>query len=103
MRQTTMQRWAARHPKRALALWSSMFVNLFVGGILFTIAGDALSCPLDGGTAMHCDDPSKAGDPVLSVLARIGLIMILLGVTSVIGAIAWYVVLLKREVDTGRR
>lgn len=103
MRQTAMQRWAARHPNRALALWSVTVGNLLVGTILFSVGGDAISCPRDGGSAVTCDDPSKAGDPVLSVVAWVGFTMVLVGAASIIGAIAWYIVRLKREVYAGRR
>ncbi|MER6210916.1 hypothetical protein [Streptomyces sp. NPDC001642] len=103
MRQTALQRWAAQNPKRALVLWSATAGNLIVGTLLSTIGGDAISCPLDGGSAVTCDDPSKAGDPVLTVVAWMGFTMLLLGVASIIGAIAWYIVRLKREVDAGKR
>ncbi|MDG5805579.1 hypothetical protein P9869_23520 [Streptomyces ossamyceticus] len=103
MRQTAMQRWAARHPKRALALWSATVGNLLVGTILFTVGSDAISCPLDGGSAVTCDDPSKAGDPVLSVVAWVGFTMLFIGAASIVGAITWYIVRLEREVDAGRR
>ncbi|WP_160160393.1 hypothetical protein [Streptomyces sp. 1-11] len=54
---------------------------------------------------MTCDDPSKAGDPALSVVAWVGFAMTFIGVASIIGAVAWYIVLVlvKREVDAGRR
>ncbi|GEK00076.1 hypothetical protein TNCT1_23520 [Streptomyces sp. 1-11] len=82
-----------------------MFVNLFVGIILFTVGSDAINCPLDGDSAVTCDDPSKAGDPALSVVAWVGFAMTFIGVASIIGAVAWYIVLVlvKREVDAGRR
>ena len=103
MRQTAMQRWAAQHPKRALALWSSTVGNLLVGSILFAVGSDAISCPLDGGPAVTCDDPSKAGDAVLSVVAWLGFTMMFIGAAAIVGAITWYIVRLKREVDAGRR
>jgi hypothetical protein len=98
-----MQRWAAQHPKRALALWSSTVGNLLVGTILFTVGGDAISCPLDGGSAVTCDDPSKAGDPVLSVVAWVGFTMTFIGAASIVGSLIWYIVRLKCEVDAGLR
>jgi hypothetical protein len=101
VRQTAIQRWAAQNPRRALALWASTAGNLLVGTILLTVGSDAIHCPLDGGSAVTCDDPYKAGDPVLSVVAWVGFTMLFVGVASIVGAIAWYFVQLRREVNGG--
>ncbi|MFF5302896.1 hypothetical protein ACFY5F_26330 [Streptomyces sp. NPDC013161] len=103
VRQTALQRWAAQHPKRALALWVSTGGNLLAGTILFSFAGEAISCPVDGGSAVGCDYPSRAGDPVLSVLAWVGFTMLLVGAATIIGGVVWYIVRLKREGDANKR
>ena len=103
MKETALQKWAGRNPGRALALWACTAGNLVVGVILISFAGDAINCPLDGSPAVGCDDSYKAGDPVLTVLAWVGFTMLLVGAASLIGAVVWYLVRLKREVDATRR
>ncbi|MFJ2158110.1 hypothetical protein [Streptomyces sp. NPDC087856] len=102
MRETALQKWAGRNSQWALALWASTAGNLIVGVGLFSFARDAINCPLDGGPAVTCDDPSKAGAPVLTALAWVGFTMLLVGAATIIGAVVWYLVRLKREVDANR-